>query len=1140
MPDNTPSHPKEDPRDRFRRLLEEAEKAEKDATIPMGVDEFPLEAPTAETEINVPEAPETPPDEMPTQVISEATSLDEQETEVLPAPVDPETRPDDMATAQQVLSETPPPPMLGTTPIAARPAVDERGMPLPRRVDEIDLDATRVTPAAYEPRTAPQPPPSQPPSPPPVRYRRPLPKQPVPSRPSIDFSRWSGCFVRMIILGLFVTALIGLIAGSFMLIKYYSIISAEDWPDVGELYSRTSQFETTRILDRRGNVLYEINDPSAGRRSYVSLDEISPFLVAATIATEDKEFYNHPGFDPWAIVRAFWQNLSSGETVSGASTITQQLGKALFISPEERAQGTYARKIKEALLAVELTRLFSKDEILELYLNEIYYGNLAYGIEAASQTYFGTSAKNLTLSQASFLSGLPQLPAVYDVYTNREATLARQQDVLLLMFQTSQEQGCIFVSNNATSICIEAGKAAEAAQAMENHDFAPPDFKIKYPHWVNFVRTQLESQFDPQTIYRSGFTVYTSLEPALQDFAQDVVFDQVSTLADRHVTNGALVAIRPATGEILAMVGSADFYNDAIDGQINMAISPRQPGSSIKPLTFLAAFERGWTPSTLIWDVRSEFPPSGDPNDPREPYVPVNYDERYHGPVTVRSALANSYNIPAVKALQYVGVYDDPTTADEDGLVAFARRLGITTLTRNDYGLSLTLGGGDVTLLEMAGAYAVFANGGRQIPPVAITRIEDRSGDVVYQYTPPAGEQVIRAEHAFLISSILSDNQARTPAFGPNSYLHLPFQVAAKTGTTNDFRDNWTVGYTPDVVVGTWVGNADYTPMQGTSGLTGAAPIWSTFINTAVSQITGGNPTPFIKPAGVIERQVCTISGTEPSQGCPNQRNEYFVADQLPEPKSSDLWQKVNIDTWTGKLASAACPNFTDQKIALNVTDPWAVKWIKDTGQGKSWAEQVGFKDPIFFSPTKTCKESDSRPLLEFKSPEKDAVIQTNKIKIFGTAGATSNFDKFELSYGVGTDPSDWDELVSGRDPINYPDELYEWDISEFPAGKVTLRLFVESTRDRYAETFLTLDLQVPTATPTETPTLTPTPTSTTTASPTLTPSITLTPTPTHTASATPIPTDTSTAEPSPTPTSTEVVPDTPTPTETPTPTPSP
>ena len=341
-----------------------------------------------------------------------------------------------------------------------------------------------------------------------------------------------------------------------------------------------------------------------------------------------------------------------------------------------------------------------------------------------------------------------------------------------------------------------------------------------------------------------------------------------------------LVAVRPNTGEILAMVGSADFYNEQIDGQVNMAISPRQPGSSIKPLTYNAAFEKGWTPATLIWDVPSEFPPSGDPNDTRPPYKPVNYDDRFHGPVTVRTALSNSYNIPAVKALDFVGIYDNPDTPAEDGFITFAERMGISTLNRNDYGLSLTLGGGEVTLLEMTGAYATFANGGRRVPPVAITQIVDFNGNTVYQYTPPTGEQVIRPEHAYLISSILSDNEARTPAFGPNSVVNLPFQAAAKTGTTNDFRDNWTMGYIPELAVGVWVGNADYTPMQNIDGLTGAAPIWAEFMKESANRVTGGNPSPFTRPGGIVERIICAVSGTEPSNKCPIQRSELFAADR--------------------------------------------------------------------------------------------------------------------------------------------------------------------------------------------------------------------------------------------------------------------
>ncbi|MEM5775981.1 MAG: penicillin-binding transpeptidase domain-containing protein, partial [Anaerolineaceae bacterium] len=316
--------------------------------------------------------------------------------------------------------------------------------------------------------------------------------------------------------------------------------------------------------------------------------------------------------------------------------------------------------------------------------------------------------------------------------------------------------------------------------------------------------------------------------------------------------------------------------------------------------------------ATLLWDVPSEFPPSGIASDPSPKYVPVNYDGRFHGPVSVRSALANSFNIPAVKALQYVGIYDDPATAQKEGLISFAERLGITTLTRNDYGLALTLGGGDVSLLEMTGAFSVFANSGKKVPPVSITKIVDFQGNVVYEYKPQEGAQVVRPEHAYLISSILSDNDARAPMFGANSVLALPFSVAAKTGTTNDFRDNWTMGYTPDLAVGVWVGNADYTPMVNTTGLTGAAPIWANFMQMAVPQLTGGNPTPFQRPAGIVERVVCAFSGAEPSEWCPEQRTELFAYDQLPPNKDEDLWKRVTVDTWTGLRASAACSDYVD------------------------------------------------------------------------------------------------------------------------------------------------------------------------------------------------------------------------------------
>ncbi len=1009
-----------------------------------------------------------------------------------------------------------------TQPVQIRPG--QTPLTLPRRVDEIDRDATRVSPTAYTRSAqstrqaptyrAPSAPPAEPPPPPSFSPPR-----------QEGWRRGLGCLLRSVIIALFLVVVTMLCGISFIFYQYVQI--AQSLPDVTKLRERASQFETTRILDRNGNVLYEILDPSAGRRTYVSLERISPYLVASTIATEDKEFYSHPGFDLFAIFRAFYQNYTGGGIVSGASTITQQLARNLLFTPEERNELSYNRKIREAVLAAELTRVYSKDEILELYLNENYYGNLAYGVEAAAETYFGTTADKLTLGQATFLAGLPQAPSIYDVYTNRDLTLKRQEDVLVLMYEASQEQGCIYVGNQPQRICMDPVAAASAANEMRMYEFNSPDVPMRYPHWVNYIRTLLESQFDSQTIYRSGFTVYTTLDPGLQEAAEQIVSEQVAQLADFNASNGALVVIRPATGEILAMVGSADFYNVPISGQVNMALAPRQPGSAIKPLTYTAAFEKGWTPSTLIWDVPSEFPPSGIPDDPSPPYKPVNYSGRFTGPVTVRSALANSINVPAVKTLDFVGIYDNPATPQVDGFLEIARRMGITTLTRPDYGLSLTLGGGEVSLLELTGAYATYANMGRRVPPMAITRILDHEGNLVYQYEQPPGEQVIRPEHAYLISSILSDNEARTPQFGPNSILNLPFQAAAKTGTTNDFRDNWTVGYTPDLAVGVWVGNADYTPMQNTTGLTGAAPIWAQFMETAIQQVTGGSPQPFSRPGGIVEQVVCEISGTQPSQWCPKQTTELFAADQLPLPKEDDLWQKVEVDTWTGLLASPVCREFTDERFVLNITDPWAKKWIRNNAEGQAWAESAGFRDTLVFAPTRACNAEDPRPIVEISSPRDGETIRSSPIDIIGRADATQWFDYYRLEYGPGNDPLQWETIEREQVPVKDTDRLARWELDELPAGEVTLKLYLHSLEDTYAEYKILLNLQVPTPTPT--PTNTPTPTETPTI--TLTPTITSTPTETPTPSVTP---RLQKATLTPTPTTAVVLP----PTDTPSPTP--
>lgn len=968
--------------------------------------------------------------------------------------------------------------------------------------DELDTDATRVTPVAYQT--------SQP-----VKISRDQSKSDKgtgtgsgrsvlnPKGQKVEPSKnnsiqkktgltgkkiKTGCLMKFLIGLLFILTLILLSIVTFLVYKYFSI--AAGLPDISDLQGKASQFETTRILDRNGDLLYEINDPNAGRRRYVKLENISPYIVAATIATEDKEYYNHPGFDPIAILRALWQNYTGGEVISGASTITQQLAKKLLFTPEERYEISIERKSREIVLAAEISRRYGKNEILELYLNENNYGNYSYGVQAAAESYFNTSAAQLNLAQSAFLAGIPQAPAVHDIFTNREETIKRFTQVLVLMYNYNQEKGCIEVSNQEQPICVDAVAATEALHEIENYPFKSHEAIIKYPHWVQYIRTQLEEQYGADTIYRSGFTVITTLDPEIQTFAEITVKDQLANLVDNHATDGAVVVIKPSTGEILAMVGSADFYNEEISGQVNMAVSPRQPGSSMKPLTYTAAFEKGWTPATIIWDVASEFPPSGNPNDPRDPYIPVNYDGRFHGPVTVRTALSNSYNIPAVKTLDFIGIYDDPDNPGTGGFIRFAERMGIDTLTREDYGLALTLGGGDVSLLQLTGAFGIFANGGNRIPPTAILRIEDYQGNLVYDYVPPAGEQVIRKEHAFLISSILSDTNARVPMFGPNPVINLPFQAAVKTGTTNDFRDNWTMGYTPEIAVGVWIGNADYTPMQNTTGLTGAAPIWAAIMKEIIANRFDGTTRGFTRPDGIEMKTVCAVSGAEPAEWCPAEQQEYFAYDQPPLPASEDIFQRVAMDSWTNLLASPYCSDYVVARNVLHIEDPWARKWIETTEAGKAWLEKINYTGDLYYKAERACEEKDPRPEILFAGINEGQTFTASPVDIYALIRAGDLFKNYRLEYGLGSDPKEWKTLVGSTDKqYQQPELIHSWDVMGLPAGTVSLRLTVNSKIDTNAQKVIHINLQVPTATPT----ITPTPTHTATASNTMPPTQTAT-----------------------------------------------
>ena len=924
----------------------------------------------------------------------------------------------------------------------------------------------------------------------------------APPRPWPEKTRrrinWGRALVRtvltLVLLGIIASLLIA--AGS---IAVYAYIAGQ-LPPAEELKRRQFHFRTSTIYDRNGNVLWEINDPNFGRRTDVSLLEMAPDLRNATIATEDRNFYLNVGVDPIAIVRAVYYNVTEGSIVSGGSTITQQLVRNILLSQEERTERTLVRKVKEAVLAMEVAQQYTKNDILEIYLNQIYYGNLAYGIEAASRTYFGKKANQLTLAEAALMAGLPQSPAIYDPYTNPEGAKARQEVALGLMVEAGY---------------VTAAEATAAAAEPVIENLQEPSFEFAAPHFVTLVRAELEATYPPEVIYQAGLRIETTLDQRLQTLAEEIVAAQVNSLAARHVTNGALVAVEVETGEVLAMVGSKDFRDEAIAGQVNMALAPRQPGSAIKPLVYLAAFERGWTPATLIMDVPVEYP-----DGQGGVYRPQNYDQKFHGPTTARFALANSYNIPAVKTLEFVGL---------EGLKEMAARLGITTFTRADYGLALALGGGEAPLLEMTGAYQAIANGGVWVKPHTILRVQDNLGRDI---TPPRPEPrpVLRAEHAYLMTHILADNQARSRIFGPDSVLNLSRPAAAKTGTTNDYRDNLVFGYTPDIVTGVWVGNADYSPMQGTTGLSGAGPIWHDFMERAHEGLPVRD---FARPAGIVQLEVCADSGAMPSQVCPERRAEIFAADQPPLGPEHDIHQMIDIDLNTNKRANEYC--------RTNVETRYYQVYPPD---GRDWAISQGIAQP----PLEYCPSLaiDARIV----SPADGETVQ-GVISIEGYALA-ANFSYYELEYGVGTGPQAFGKLTPPQTRLVEGGVLEVFDTTEFPNGPYTLRLVVYDQSGGGLESRVRILIDnPPTPTPTETPApaLTPMPTETPeppAATATLTPTpVEPTPAPINTETPTPTlepttaPTKTPTPE-APTETPTETVPEaTPTdvlPEDTPTP----
>lgn len=764
---------------------------------------------------------------------------------------------------------------------------------------------------------------------------------------------------------------LGVIAGVIVFFGMFAWFS-KDMPKPGQVVRRDGF--STRIYDRNGHLLYDVYDSE--RRSPISITQVPEYLKQATIATEDKDFYKHQGFDALTIIRIPYNYVFRGGRVVGGSTLTQQLVKKVLLSDER----TITRKFKEFVLSLQIERTFTKDQILEMYLNEVPYGGTAWGVGTASELYFNKPVSQLTLTEAAILAGLPQRPSVYSPYsgkTDENGELwwkVRTRGVLRRM----KEDG--YVSDLAYE---------QSLSELDTISFQRSATEIKAPHFVFYVRDQLVEMYGEDMTERGGLKVTTTLDLTMQDEAQQVVASETAKLASFNITNGAAIAMNPKTGEILSMVGSRDYFSDTIDGQFNVAVDGlRQPGSSIKPLTYLAMLQRGYTPATVLMDVATVF----TPNAQADAYEPKNYDGKFRGPVTLRTSLGSSLNIPAVKSLALVGV---------DNFLTLAYNMGFNTLeptpeNMKRFGLAVTLGGAEVHLLDTVTAYSAFANGGTKVEPVSILKVENRDGQTLFEHRPVAGRQVITAEESFLINNILSDNSARAPAFGTNSLLNVGKGVAVKTGTTNDQRDNWTIGWSQDIIVGTWVGNNNNSAMtRVASGVTGASPIWRQIINYALKN--GFTAPEWQPPAGVEQVEVDVISGY-PKHDEFASRQEFVLKGSLPA-LPDPIHTKLKLCRGENKLANDArigTGDFDEKEFyVFKEQDPVSQDGVNRWQQGiDAWIAGQG--DDRYKFPTEYCGDQ-SDVLVRISRPENEKSYSETELEVQIESDSGDGIEKIEL-----------------------------------------------------------------------------------------------------------------------------------------------
>lgn len=881
----------------------------------------------------------------------------------------------------------------------------------------------------------------------------------------------------LIFLAIFLCATFTLLSGGVATVAAVYDYLTRDLPDFTELerLGQDSQatFETTKIYawgpdsenDGRPNpiLIYEVIDPLGGDRQWLPLSQIAPHLVNGTVVIEDKSFWTNQGFDLEGIGRAFYEYVLQGGSVQGGSSITQQVVKNNLIEPERRVVGAdvgfddYQRKIEEVLLAQKISQSYTKEQILEWYLNTNFYGNLAYGIEAAARVYFNKPAAELTLPEAAMLAAIPQSPALNPI-DNPEEAKVRQELVLDSLFREGYISREELVAAKFSPVTVSAG--------IEQR------FDIIAPHFALYVRHELEQRFGPELVLRGGLRVYTSLDLTMQGQAECVARAHVARLSgnldaglpadelancpalqflpnlrlatagiDHQVNNAALVALDPRTGEIKAMVGSLDYWNETIDGSFNVAADGlRQPGSSFKPFTYITALSQGYNAATMVLDVETDF---GTPYN-GVAYVPQNYDNRFHGPMRMRTALGNSFNVPAVQVMSWVGV---------DNVIRTAHSMGLTSLDgpAGSYGLSLTLGGGEVRLLDMVYAYSVMDNlgvmigqpvseenqrlGYRTLDPVAILRVEDSQGELLYQYSQPQRREILTPQLAFIITDMLADRNARCLAFGCPNVLELPGNrpAAAKTGTTNDFRDDWTIGYTPQLVTGVWLGNTDNSPTEGVPGSEGAAPIWHAFMSWALQNEPAQS---WQLPIGLTERAVCDISGLLPTSLCPTVR-EFFAAGTEPVIYDN-IYQEFQINRETGRLATIYTPSTLVEVKVYKIYPPEAADWVRENELEQPPTEYDTISGPL-----------TPAGQVAILSPSPFAFVN-GLVEVRGNA-SSDNFAYYRLAYFKGLAPAGLQTIAENVTEPKIDGLLGVWDASNL-SGLYTLLLTVVRTDGTFSE----------------------------------------------------------------------------------------